>query len=100
MISKLSFSTLEVMKKLKLSQLLKVSINNSFILIEIIIKTKNGVTKFKLRCPRYLYTTIVEDPSKAEKIKSAIPSTVQKVELGDKKGKKEKKETGKKAPKN
>ena len=69
---------------------------------EITIKTKDNTTKFKLRCPRYLYTAYVEDPKKAEKIKSAIPSTIVKVELGDKKGKKkeEKKTTGKKAPKN
>jgi hypothetical protein len=48
-----------------------------------------------------LYTAYVEDPKKAEKIKSAIPSTIVKVELGDKKAKKkeEKKVTGKKAPK-
>ena len=71
-------------------------------MLEIIIKTKGGVTKFKLRCPRYLYTTIVEDASKAEKIKSAIPNTIQKIELGEKKTKKEKdtKATGKKAAKN
>ena len=70
--------------------------------LEITIKTKSGVTKFKLRCPRYLYTCIVSDAARAEKIKSAIPSTITKIELGDKKGKKkdEKKETGKKAPKN
>jgi len=72
-------------------------INNN--IIEIIIKTKGGVTKFKLRCPRFLYTTKIDDPVKADKIKSAIPSSIQKVELGEKKSKKETKATGKKAPK-
>lgn len=71
------------------------------ILIEITIKSKNGVTKFKLRCPRYLYTCIVNDSARAEKIKSAIPSNITKIELGNKKkAKEEKKVTGKKAPKN
>ena len=68
--------------------------------IEIIVKTKDGVTKFKLRCPRFLYTAIVNDADKASKIKSIIPSTVQKVELNNKgKKKTEKVPTGKKAPK-
>ncbi len=68
---------------------------------EIVIKTNGTTTKFKLRCPRYLYTAFVEDPKKAEKIKSAIPNNIQKIELGNKKGKKkeDKKATGKKAAK-
>lgn len=83
----------------------KVSIKNylniNYILKEIVIKTKDNTTKFKLRCGRYLCTAFVEDPDKAKKIKSAIPSNIQKVELGDKRGKKrDQKNTGKKAPKN
>lgn len=67
---------------------------------KITIKTKNNSTKFKLRCPRFLYTATVTDPSKAEKIKSSIPSTLQRVELGGKKPKRDEKQaTGKKAPK-
>jgi len=67
---------------------------------KITIKTKNNTTKFKLRCPRYLYTAFVEDSSKAEKIKSSIPTNIQRIELGGKKVKKEeKKATGKKAAK-
>jgi large subunit ribosomal protein L38e len=38
----------------------------------ITIKTKNNSTKFKLRCPRFLYTLKIDDPSKAEKIRSSI----------------------------
>jgi Ribosomal L38e protein family len=68
--------------------------------LEITIKTKNNSTKFKLRCPRFLYTATVTDPSKAEKIKSSIPNTVYRVELGGKKPKRDEKQaTGKKAPK-
>lgn len=67
---------------------------------EIIIKTKGDTTKFKLRCSRYLYTANVSNLEKADKIKSAIPNTIQKVELGDKKrGKVEKEATGKKTKK-
>ena len=32
---------------------------------EVIIKTKNKKTKFKLRCPRYLYTLKIDDEAKA-----------------------------------
>lgn len=91
------------MKNQKLNQLLKVTLwfyLNFYLLKEIIIKIKDNTTKFKIRCPKYLYTAFVEDPKKAEKIKSAIPKDVVKVELGEKKKKKEeKKPTGKKAPK-
>jgi len=66
---------------------------------KIIIKTKDNVTKFKLRCPRYLYTLKVDEANRAEKIKSAIPNSIQKVELSQKKGRKTEKATGKKAPK-
>jgi len=64
-----------------------------FYLLEITIKTKGDVTKFKLRCSRYLYTAIVSDAEKADKIKSAIPNGITKIELGDKKkGKRKEKE--------
>ena len=41
----------------------------------VVIKTKNRRTKFKLRCPKYLYTLKIEDEVKANKIKSSIPSS-------------------------
>ena len=34
---------------------------------------KNSVTKFKLRTPKYLYTLMVNDTTKAEKIMQSIP---------------------------
>lgn len=39
----------------------------------IVIKTHNRKTKFKLRCPRYVYTLKIDDEKKAEKIKNSMP---------------------------
>lgn len=33
----------------------------------------NVQTKFKLRCSRYLYTLVVDDVEKAEKLKQSLP---------------------------
>ena len=30
-------------------------------------------TKFKVRCSRYLYTLVVDDPDKAEKLRQSLP---------------------------
>ena len=38
----------------------------------ITIKIKKRKTKFKLRCPRYVYTLKVYDEKKAEKLKTSI----------------------------
>ncbi|CAF0722808.1 unnamed protein product [Rotaria sordida] len=35
--------------------------------------TRQGNTKFKVRCSRYLYTLIVADKEKAEKVKQSLP---------------------------
>eukprot|EP00179_Madagascaria_erythrocladioides_P010339 CAMPEP_0198311916 /NCGR_PEP_ID=MMETSP1450-20131203/3491_1 /TAXON_ID=753684 ORGANISM="Madagascaria erythrocladiodes, Strain CCMP3234" /NCGR_SAMPLE_ID=MMETSP1450 /ASSEMBLY_ACC=CAM_ASM_001115 /LENGTH=72 /DNA_ID=CAMNT_0044014835 /DNA_START=59 /DNA_END=277 /DNA_ORIENTATION=+ len=42
---------------------------------EVIIKKhkKGGVTKFKVRCSRYLYTLTVPDKAKAEKLIQSLP---------------------------
>jgi len=45
------------------------------------IKRTGKVTKFKLRCARYLYTLVMDDPAKAEKIKKAIPTSLKTEEL-------------------
>ena len=55
---------------------------------QITIKTKNRKTKFKLRCPRYVYTLKVDDEKKAEKIKTSIPNDMVKIEVNEKKNKK------------
>ncbi|RIB13201.1 60S ribosomal protein L38, partial [Gigaspora rosea] len=39
------------------------------------IKKKSGTSKvkFKLRCSRYLYTFVIEDAEKAEKLQKSLP---------------------------
>ncbi len=63
-------------------------VNKKKIAKSITIKTKNRKTKFKLRCPRYVYTLKVDDEKKADKIKSSIPKEMEKHEINEKKGKK------------
>lgn len=36
-------------------------------------KTRTGVTKFKVRCSKYLYTLCVQDVEKADKLKQSLP---------------------------
>ena len=62
--------------------------NKKKIAKSITIKTKNRNTKFKLRCPRYVYTLKVDDEKKADKIKTSIPKEMEKHEINEKKGKK------------
>eukprot|EP00948_MAST-09A_sp_MAST-9A-sp1_P004322 g4322.t1 len=45
------------------------------------ILTKKNVTKFKIRCSRYLYTLTVDDKEKADRLKASIPPRVEKKEL-------------------
>ena len=54
----------------------------------ITIKTKKRKTKFKLRCPRFVYTLKIDDEKKADKIKTSIPKEVTKIEINEKKAKK------------
>jgi len=42
------------------------------------------VTKFKIRCSRYLYTLVVDDPEKAEKLASSLPPGLNVEKLGQK----------------
>lgn len=44
-------------------------------------KSKNGSTKFKIRCARYLYTLRVADSHKANRLKDSLPPGIKKVEL-------------------
>ena len=37
------------------------------------IKKNKANTKFKLRCSRYLYTFVIEDNEKAEKLRHSLP---------------------------
>ncbi len=41
--------------------------------LEIIIKKNKGITKFKVRTPKYLFTLKVDNQEKADRIMQAIP---------------------------
>merc|ERR1712188_7530 len=45
-------------------------------------KNKNGATKFKVRCSRYLYTLNVASADKAKKLRQTLPPGVQVKEVG------------------
>merc|ERR1712024_328539 len=47
-----------------------------------IYKSKNGVTKFKVRCSRFLYTLSVANEEKAKKLTTTLPPSLNKVEVG------------------
>ncbi|EJD37641.1 ribosomal protein L38e, partial [Auricularia subglabra TFB-10046 SS5] len=38
-------------------------------------------TKFKVRCKRFLYTLVLDDPEKAEKLKQSLPPGLNVVEV-------------------
>jgi large subunit ribosomal protein L38e len=40
-------------------------------------KNKEGSTKFKLRCSRYLYTLCINDGEKADKLRQSLPPGLQ-----------------------
>lgn len=44
-------------------------------------KNPNNVTKFKVRCSKYLYTIVVTEKEKAEKLKQSLPPGLQVKEL-------------------
>ncbi|CAK0818797.1 unnamed protein product [Prorocentrum cordatum] len=45
------------------------------------IKKNGAATKFKIRCASYLYTLIMADKSKAEKLKQSLPPSLQKKDI-------------------
>ncbi|CAI2352998.1 unnamed protein product [Caenorhabditis sp. 36 PRJEB53466] len=45
------------------------------------IKKNSNNTKFKVRCATYLYTLVVADKDKAEKLKQSLPPGIQVKEL-------------------
>ena len=49
------------------------------------IKKSSKCTKFKIRCSRYLYSLVVEDAQKAEKLKQSLPPGLTKIEINSKK---------------
>ncbi|KAI6032623.1 ribosomal protein L38e [Pisolithus orientalis] len=50
--------------------------------------TGTAITKFKVRCSRYLYTLSVDDPEKAEKLKRSLPPGLTVVDVDTKPKKK------------
>ncbi|EPQ31025.1 uncharacterized protein PFL1_01214 [Pseudozyma flocculosa PF-1] len=48
------------------------------------IKAGKTQTKFKVRCSKYLYTLVVDDAQKAEKLKQSLPPGLNVVEVGAK----------------
>ncbi|KAM7457475.1 hypothetical protein BLSTO_01769 [Blastocystis sp. subtype 1] len=44
-------------------------------------KNANGETKFKVRCSKYLYTFVVKDAAKAEKLAKALPPNTPKEQI-------------------
>ena len=43
-----------------------------------------SVTKFKIRCSKYLYTLVIKDEEKAQKLKQSLPPGLQRQDLGKK----------------
>ena len=48
---------------------------------QVLIKKMGKITKFKLRTINYLYTMVIDDPEKAEKIKKSLPPSLTKKEI-------------------
>ena len=48
----------------------------NILIADVSIRSKDGVTKFKLRCAKYLYTIKIDDDKKAEKIKGSFPNSI------------------------
>ncbi|EPY49468.1 60S ribosomal protein L38 [Schizosaccharomyces osmophilus] len=47
-------------------------------------KNQNKDVKFKLRCSKYLYTLVVADAKKAEKLRQSLPPDLTVSEVGKK----------------
>ncbi|CAB54810.1 60S ribosomal protein L38 [Schizosaccharomyces pombe] len=47
-------------------------------------KNTNKDVKFKLRCSKYLYTLVVADAKKAEKLRQSLPPDLTVTEVGKK----------------
>eukprot|EP00794_Sanderia_malayensis_P008793 gene8793-9732_t len=45
--------------------------------VKIIKSKKNDSVKFKVRCSKYLYTLVVQDAEKADKLKQSLPPGLQ-----------------------
>lgn len=52
------------------------------------IKKNGKIVKFKVRCSKYLYTLVLSDPEKAEKLKQSLPPGLTVTDLSSQKKKK------------
>ncbi|TPX43518.1 hypothetical protein SeMB42_g01286 [Synchytrium endobioticum] len=48
------------------------------------IKKNGSQSKFKVRCSRYLYTLVIGEPEKAEKLKQSLPPGLKLSVIGQK----------------
>eukprot|EP00392_Amoebophrya_sp_AT5.2_P000682 g683.t1 len=46
-----------------------------------ILKKPDGQTKFKIRCSRYLYTLVVKDKTKADRLAQSLTPSLSKTEI-------------------
>lgn len=52
-------------------------LTNDFTAARIKKNTKSSQTKFKVRCSRHLYTLVLKDSDKAEKLRQSLPPSTQ-----------------------
>lgn len=45
------------------------------------IRKRPDTTKFKIRCSRYMYTLVVKDPEKAEKLTQSLPPGLERKDI-------------------
>ena len=45
------------------------------------IRKRSNQTKFKIRCSRFLYTLVVEDAEKAEKLTQSLPPGLERKDI-------------------
>lgn len=55
--------------------------NNDFTAARIKKNKKSSQTKFKVRCSKQLYTLILKDSDKAEKLKQSLPPSTHRVPI-------------------
>lgn len=53
--------------------LMDISLNSCVVPTAVKIKKNKDNVKFKVRCSRYLYTLVITDKEKAEKLKQSLP---------------------------
>jgi len=52
---------------------LQLLLQSVYIVLAVKIKKNKDSVKFKVRCSRYLYTLVINDKEKAEKLRQSLP---------------------------